>query len=133
MPRRKLGPRATIGRGKSPKQQREKKKYEGPGFERKYPDRPSSPSNPIVVYEVKSGGMAGKKSGPPPKSGPTPHGMRDGGDAKIKKVIGGLKKASKLHAGQAKTLSSVIKKAKGGIATGCGKVMGDRRKVTKYF
>ena len=40
----------------------------------------------------------GKKSGPPPKSGPTPHGMK-----------------------------------RGGIATGCGKVMGDRRKVTKYF
>ena len=42
--------------------------------------------------------MAGKKSGPPPKSGPTPHGMK-----------------------------------KGGIAKGCGKVMGDRRKVTKYY
>ena len=29
--------------------------------------------------------------------------------AKIKKVIKGLKKASKLHAGQAKVLSSVVK------------------------
>jgi len=95
MPRRKLIPKVT---GRRPGQQRKKKKYEGPGFERKYPNRPSSPSNPIVVYEVKSGGMAGKKSGPPPKSGPTPHGMK-----------------------------------RGGIATGCGKVMGDRRKVTKYF
>tara|TARA_R100001126_G_C4752109_1_gene113558 strand:+ start:63 stop:368 length:306 start_codon:yes stop_codon:yes gene_type:complete len=47
---------------------------------------------------VKSGGIIGKKSGPPPKSGPTPHGMK-----------------------------------RGGIATGCGKVMGDRRKVTKYY
>ena len=98
MPRRKLGPRATIGRGKRPGQEKKKKKYKGPGFERKYPDRPSSPFNPVEVYEVKSGGMAGKKSGPPPKSGPTPHGTK-----------------------------------RGGIATGCGKVMGDRRKVTKYF
>ena len=31
---------------------------------------------------------------------------------KIKKVIKGLKKASKLHAGQAKTLKGVIKNAK---------------------
>jgi len=54
--------------------------------------------NPVIAIEVKSGGMAGKKSGPPPKSGPTPHGMK-----------------------------------KGGIAKGCGKVMGDRRKVTKYY
>jgi hypothetical protein len=29
---------------------------------------------------------------------------------KIKKVIGGLKKASKLHAGQAKILQSVVNK-----------------------
>ena len=54
--------------------------------------------NPVIAIEVKRGGMAGKKSGPPPKSGPTPHGMK-----------------------------------RGGIATGCGKVMGARRKVTKYF
>ena len=47
---------------------------------------------------VKSGGIIGKKSGPPPKKGPTPHGMK-----------------------------------RGGIAKGCGKVLGDRRKVTKYF
>ena len=32
--------------------------------------------------------------------------------AKIKKVIKGLKKASKLHAGQARTLKSVISKKK---------------------
>ena len=32
--------------------------------------------------------------------------------AKIKKVIKGLMKASKLHAGQAKTLKSVISKKK---------------------
>ena len=102
MPKRnpKQSTRPT-GRGKlggAGKGIEKKKKYEGPGFERKYPNRPSSVSNPIVVYEVKSGGIAGKKSGPPPKSGPTPHGMK-----------------------------------RGGIATGCGKVMGDKRKVTKYF
>ena len=34
------------------------------------------------------------------------------GKAKIKKVIKGLKKASKLHASQAKTLKSVINKKK---------------------
>jgi len=31
---------------------------------------------------------------------------------KIKKVIKGLKKASKLHAGQAKTLKTIVKKKK---------------------
>ena len=38
--------------------------------------------------------------------------MKKGGSAssKIKKVIKGLNKASKLHAGQAKTLKSVVKK-----------------------
>jgi len=42
-------------------------------------------------------------------------GMKAGGQvkAKLKKVIGGLKKASKLHAGQAKTLST-IKMKEGG-------------------
>ena len=34
--------------------------------------------------------------------------------AKIKKVIKGLNKASKLHAGQSKTLKSVIKNKKKG-------------------
>ena len=48
--------------------------------------------------EKRKGLSGGKKFGPPPKRGPTPHGMK-----------------------------------RGGIATGCGKVMGDRRKVTKYF
>ncbi len=38
--------------------------------------------------------------------------MNTGGDAKIKKVIKGLKKASKTHAAQAKTLQSV--KVRGG-------------------
>jgi len=33
-------------------------------------------------------------------------------DKKIKGVIKGLKKASKLHAGQAKTLKTVLKKKK---------------------
>jgi len=33
-------------------------------------------------------------------------------DIKIKKVIKGLKKASKLHAGQAKTLKTMLKKKK---------------------
>jgi|TARA_Y100000015_G_scaffold27770_1_gene26922 hypothetical protein len=38
--------------------------------------------------------------------------MKKGGStsSKIKKVIKGLNKASKLHAGQAKTLKSVVKK-----------------------
>ena len=34
--------------------------------------------------------------------------------AKVKKVIKGLKKASKLHAGQAKSLSSLVGFSKGG-------------------
>jgi hypothetical protein len=41
--------------------------------------------------------------------------MKTGGDAKIKKVIKGLKKASKLHAAQAKTLKT-IKVRGGGMA-----------------
>jgi len=39
---------------------------------------------------------------------------KDGGEIKINKVIKGLKKASKLHAAQAKTLETV-KKADGGM------------------
>jgi|TARA_B100000927_G_C16038413_1_gene297993 hypothetical protein len=36
--------------------------------------------------------------------------MKKAQKKKVKKVIKGLKKASKLHAGQAKTLQGVIKK-----------------------
>ena len=46
--------------------------------------------------------------------GPKPAGKKIGGEAKINKVIGGLKKASKLHAAQAKSLESITK-AKPGI------------------
>ena len=43
--------------------------------------------------------------------------MNKGGDAKIKKVIKGLNKASKLHAGQAKSLGTLVnKKSVGGMA-----------------
>ena len=98
MPKRPSVPDITRRQRRGGRGRRKKKKqFPGPGFERKFPG-PASPFNPVEVYEVKSGGMAGKKSGPPPKSGPTPHGMK-----------------------------------RGGIATGCGKVMGDSRKVTKYF
>tara|TARA_R100001594_G_scaffold142084_1_gene188712 strand:+ start:655 stop:1050 length:396 start_codon:yes stop_codon:yes gene_type:complete len=45
--------------------------------------------------------------------GPKPAGKAIGGEAKIKKVIGGLKKASKLHAAQAKSLQSVVKASSG--------------------
>ena len=44
-----------------------------------------------------------------------------GGDTKIKKVIKGLNKASKLHAGQAKSLGTLVnKKSIGGMARGSG-------------
>ena len=36
--------------------------------------------------------------------------LKNGKKKKVKKVIKALKKASKLHAGQAKTLKSVVKK-----------------------
>jgi len=43
--------------------------------------------------------------------------VKSGGDAKIKKVIKGLNKASKLHAGQAKSLGTLVnKKSVGGMA-----------------
>tara|TARA_R100001198_G_C5188163_1_gene181941 strand:+ start:252 stop:647 length:396 start_codon:yes stop_codon:yes gene_type:complete len=48
--------------------------------------------------------------------GPKPAGKVVGGEAKIKKVIGGLKKASKTHATQAKTLQSVVKASDGQFA-----------------
>jgi len=48
--------------------------------------------------------------------GPKPTGKVAGGEAKIKKVIGGLKKASKLHAAQAKSLQSVVKATTGAFA-----------------
>ena len=42
--------------------------------------------------------------------------MNTGGDAKIKKVIKGLNKASKLHAGQARSLGTLVsKKSVGGL------------------
>ena len=43
--------------------------------------------------------------------GPKPAGKKIGGEAKVKinEVIGGLKKASKTHAAQAKTLDSITK------------------------
>jgi len=47
--------------------------------------------------------------------GPKPAGKNTGGEAKIKKVIGGLKKASKLHKAQAKSLSTIVKKKTGGF------------------
>ena len=48
-------------------------------------------------------------------------GYTKGGDAKIKKVIKGLNKASKLHAGQAKSLGTLVnKKSGGGLARGGG-------------
>ena len=99
MPRRKLGPKTLPskrpGRGSRPKTRRGSKDPRF-GLEFKEGTPPLGTSdhldNPVIAIEVKSGGMAGKKSGPPPKSGPTPHGMK-----------------------------------KGGIAKGCGKVMGRRQ------
>ena len=40
--------------------------------------------------------------------GPKPAGKVNGGEAKVKKVISGLQKASKTHAAQAKTLKGVL-------------------------
>ncbi len=48
--------------------------------------------------------------------GPKPAGKVSGGEAKVKKVISGLQKASKTHAAQAKTLQSVVKASKGQFA-----------------
>ena len=48
--------------------------------------------------------------------GPKPVGKVSGGEAKVKKVIAGLQKASKLHADQAKTLKSVVKASDGQFA-----------------
>lgn len=105
MPRRKQAPKSRPGRKRNFYRREKppiKKKDPRFGLEYKEGTPPLGTSdhldNPVIAIEVKSGGMAGKKSGPPPKSGPTPHGMK-----------------------------------KGGIAKGCGKVMGDRRKVTKYY
>jgi|TARA_R100001460_G_scaffold8222_1_gene20464 hypothetical protein len=39
--------------------------------------------------------------------------MKKNNVKKVKKVIKGLKKASKLHAGQAKTLKSIVRKKNG--------------------
>ena len=37
--------------------------------------------------------------------------LTKGNKKKVKKIVKGLKKASKLHAGQAKTLKSMVKKS----------------------
>ena len=53
LPGMKKGGRVPSGRLK--KDDREKSK----GFERKFPNRPASPNNPVEVYEVKKGGLIG--------------------------------------------------------------------------
>ena len=52
--------------------------------------------------------------------GPKPAGKKVGGEIKLKKVIKGLKKASRTHAGQAKSLSTLVKKQAGGMLGGMG-------------
>ena len=65
--------------------------------------------------------------------GPKPAGKKIGGEAKVKlnEVIGGLKKASKTHAGQAKTLQSMLK-ANVGIAVDRIKEKEKKEKRKKY-
>jgi len=59
---------------------------------------------------MKNGGLKAELNNPA-------KGYMAGGDTKIKKVIKGLNKASKLHAGQAKTLGTLVnKKSVGGMA-----------------
>ena len=85
------------------------KKKKRKGFELKYPG-PARPGNPVVAYEVRKGGLTSKLNNPA-------KGYNKGGNAKIKKVIKGLNKASALHKGQAKTLGTLVnKKAVGGMA-----------------
>ena len=63
--------------------------------------------------------------------GPKPAGKKIGGEAKINKVITGLKKASKLHAAQAKSLESITK-ANVGIAVDRLKEREKKEKRKKY-
>ena len=63
--------------------------------------------------------------------GPKPAGKKIGGEAKIDKVIVGLKKASKLHAAQAKSLESITK-ANVGIAVDRIKEREKKEKRKKY-
>jgi len=63
--------------------------------------------------------------------GPKPAGKKIGGEAKIDKVIVGLKKASKLHAAQAKSLESITK-ANVGIAVDRLKEREKKEKRKKY-
>jgi len=63
--------------------------------------------------------------------GPKPAGKKVGGEAKINKVITGLKKASKLHAAQAKSLESITK-ANVGIAVDRIKEREKKEKRKKY-
>jgi len=58
--------------------------------------------------------------------GPKPAGKVSGGEAKVKKVISGLQKASRTHAAQAKTLQSVVKSKSGRmIKAGLGTLVKD--------
>ena len=86
------GSRSALGRlQKSRMQQRKKNKIKDPNAGVSY-DRPR--------------GQVGRK--------PILISAKQGANVKIKKVISGLKKASKLHAGQAKSLETVVKKTDGG-------------------
>ena len=80
------------------------------------PTRPK-PKLPPYLKQIKEGKKGMKKGGMKKADGIMiiMEKKKKGGEAKIKKVIGGLKKASKLHAGQAKMLSTIVKKAAGGI------------------
>ena len=52
----KLGIKPKITKSRKPKKDDKKKSK---GFERKFPGRPSSPGNPVEVYEVKKGALIG--------------------------------------------------------------------------
>tara|TARA_R100000657_G_C4643652_1_gene89091 strand:+ start:349 stop:879 length:531 start_codon:yes stop_codon:yes gene_type:complete len=86
------GSRSALGRlQKSRMQQRRKNKIKDPNAGVTY-DRPRGQINrkPVLIS------------------------AKEGKSVKIKKVISGLKKASKLHQGQAKSLETLVKKADGG-------------------
>ena len=85
-----------------------KQRKQRKGFERKYPG-PARPGNPVVAYEVKKGGLTSELNNPA-------KGYTKGGNAKIKKVISGLHKASATHKAQAKSLQTVVGKSVGGMA-----------------
>ena len=120
-----LKSRVTVGLDRIARREKQRRKF----LEDMKGQRPSKPDPSRKLDPAPRPGRKKKQYRPRPAARPLPPpppnrpskpqyiSRATGGDAKIKKVIKGLNKASALHKGQAKTLGTLVnKKAVGGMA-----------------